>query len=96
MWEYAGIVKSEVSLRKAKNELENLEREFGENEICANKEEYEFLNMLTIAKVIVECALERKESRGSHYREDFPTSSEEEKHSYIRIGAEKNGEVFTS
>ena len=96
MWEYAGIIKSENSVKKAQKELEILEKEFGSKEICTNKEEYEFSNMLTIAKVIVKCALKRKESRGSHFREDFPTASEEEKHSYIRIGAEKNGEVFTS
>ncbi len=96
MWEYAGILKTASSLRKAQSELDSLEKEYGKHEICATKEEYEFYNMLTIAKVIVECALNRKESRGSHFREDYPNTSEEEKHSYIRIGAKNNGEVFTS
>ena len=96
MWEYAGILKTEQSLKTAKEELEKLEKEYGEHQICENKQEYECRNMLTIAKLIVHCASERKESRGAHFREDFPEQSEKEKHSYIRIGAEDNGKIFTS
>ena len=33
---------------------------------------WELGNMLEIAEVIAECALNRKESRGGHSREDFP------------------------
>ena len=96
MWEYAGIFKSEFSLNKAKSELNGLEKIYGEHLVCSNKEEYEFRNMLTVAKLIVDCAMERKESRGAHYREDYPKTSDSEKHSYIRIGAEENGKIFTS
>lgn len=36
------------------------------------REELEFANMLTCALVLAESALAREESRGGHYREDFP------------------------
>ena len=29
-------------------------------------------NLLTVSEAITRCALERKESRGAHFREDFP------------------------
>ena len=37
---------------------------------------WEVQNMLTAAYVITECALRRTESRGEHYREDFPETDE--------------------
>ena len=96
MWEYSGILKTEQSLQKAKNELEDIEKAYGEHSVCMSKDEYEFKNMLTVAKLIVECAMKRKESRGAHFREDYPNTSEKEEHSYIRIGVENYGEIFTS
>ncbi|MNC75181.1 Fumarate reductase flavoprotein subunit [compost metagenome] len=36
------------------------------------REEYEFANMLTCCLLITEAALARHESRGAHYREDYP------------------------
>ncbi len=37
----------------------------------------EFANMLQLAEIVVVSALNRKESRGSHYRSDFPTKNDE-------------------
>lgn len=96
MWEYAGILKSAETLKKAKYELDLLEKEYGNKLICANKEEYEFCNMLMVSKIIVDCALERRETRGSHYREDYKEINEEQKHSIIQKGVQINGEIFTS
>jgi succinate dehydrogenase/fumarate reductase flavoprotein subunit len=36
----------------------------------------EFRNSLTVAEAMVMSALAREESRGSHYREDFPASND--------------------
>jgi len=42
---------------------------------------YELANMVLLARLMVEGALLRQESRGSHFREDFPERSEQwEKH----------------
>ena len=46
----------------------------------------ELTNMLDIAETIVTTALAREESRGSHYREDFPKRNDNDwlKHSVVR------------
>ncbi|MEK7879690.1 MAG: L-aspartate oxidase, partial [candidate division NC10 bacterium] len=38
---------------------------------------YEFRNMVLLGRLMAEAALLRQESRGSHYREDFPQPSPE-------------------
>jgi len=46
---------------------------------------YETCNILTVAPLIARCALAREESRGAHYRSDFPLKNETKspRHSYI-------------
>ena len=96
MWTYAGIIRSKISLSKAKEELQKIEKEFGSHDVCSDRFSYELRNMLICANLIVDCAIHREESRGAHFREDFPLKNEEAKHSYIGIGVENYGEVFTS
>ncbi len=72
MWQNAGIIRDEAKLLKAKSELENMEQQLGYTYKCPDRSNYEMRNMLTTAKLIVEFALNRKESRGAHYRTDFP------------------------
>ena len=38
---------------------------------------YSLTGILTLARAVLTCALERRESRGAHYREDFPETLEE-------------------
>lgn len=72
MWENAGIIRNGEKLNKAKEVLENISKEFSYNYKCPDRSNYEIRNMLTIAKLITSFAINRKESRGAHYREDFP------------------------
>ena len=83
MWNGAGILRSEKTLINAMEQIEELQKEFPRTNKCMNKEEYEFRNMLTVSKLIISSALKRKESRGAHYRTDFPNTLEESKHSLI-------------
>ena len=46
--------------------------------------------MLIVAKIIVNSALNRKESRGAHYRLDYLNTNEECIHSHI---SKKDGEL---
>jgi L-aspartate oxidase len=50
---------------------------------------YELRNIHTVALLIARCALAREESRGAHFRADFPTPRAEfEKHSLVSRGNE--------
>lgn len=76
MWENVGIIRNENNLRKAQKEIEILKKEFGYTDRCWTKEEYELRNLFTVAELVVKFALERRESRGAHYRDDFPNRKE--------------------
>lgn len=78
MWKYAGIVRTEEGLTKGISQLKQLETEIPQGY-------FECRNMLMIAQVVMESALSRRESRGSHYRSDYPKpqKSLENKHQII-------------
>ena len=65
MWEHAGITRDAEGLRNAKRALEAIQARLTPG---ATEE----LNMVETARLIVESALLRRESRGGHYRSDFP------------------------
>jgi L-aspartate oxidase len=71
-WRHAGIVRNAEGLRNGLMLLSRIAEES---------------NLLTVSRIIHECALAREESRGAHYREDFPTTTESKLHSYVRKDA---------
>jgi succinate dehydrogenase/fumarate reductase flavoprotein subunit len=89
-----GVFKNETTLMKALDYTHYLFRHsFGLN--CVNKEVHnnvelasilEFKNALTIAEAMILSALSRKESRGVHFREDYPFKDDKHfnKPSYVR------------
>ncbi len=85
MWDYVGILRDEKSLTNALEEIYKLKLSFPRASKCLNREEYEFRNMLITAELITQCAISRKESRGAHYRTDFPTPLDECIHSCTSI-----------
>ena len=71
---YAGIIRSESTLTEGLKQIAELE-----NQINAPAGEYyaeAARRLITVARLIMEPALMRKESRGGHYREDFPHADE--------------------
>ncbi len=70
LWEYAGIKRHEEGLKQANQEIERLYSQLACGE--DRRAFYEVINMLTVARVIVQAALRRKESRGGHFRCDYP------------------------
>lgn len=70
MWEKVGIIRSRDSLEKARDQLKVWEHLEGES--LFTREELEVRNMFIVARAITQTALKREESRGAHYRKDFP------------------------
>ena len=83
MWDYVGILRDEKSLTKALDSINTLKNNFPRESKCLTEGEYEYRNMLTVAKIIVSCAIKRKESRGAHYRNDYPEMTDKCMHSII-------------
>jgi L-aspartate oxidase len=65
MWRDAGVIRTAAGLRSARLRLADIEKRLPEG---ATEEQ----NLVQTAQLIVEGALRRKESRGGHYRSDFP------------------------
>ncbi len=86
MWNNVGILRTEESLLKALDMIYDLKRRFRRSVKCLNKEEYELRNMICVAQLIVKSALNRKESRGAHYRLDYPNHTEVGNHNCIIKG----------
>ena len=70
MWDKVGILRSEDKLLEAKSRIKELKDNFTRNRKCLNLDEYEYRNMLTVAGLIIEASLNRKESIGAHARVD--------------------------
>ncbi len=90
MWNNVGIIRNEESLLKAKDLISELKNEFKRMRKCLSIKEYEYRNMLTVASLIIDSAIQRKESRGAHARSDFKTTSEISVHSVLEKEVEKD------
>ena len=90
MWNSTGILRDEKSLKTGLQQIEELRHKFSRSGKCLSKAEYEFRNMLTVAALITESALNRKESRGAHYRLDYLQTDEISEHSCF---TKKEGEL---
>ena len=79
MWNYVGIVRSNKRLQRAKRRLQLLKEEIDEYywRVLVSSDLLELRNIVTIADIIVESALLRKESRGLHFTVDFPESDDQ-------------------
>jgi L-aspartate oxidase len=74
MWNYVGIVRTDLRLQRAQHRLENIQREIAEyySSFKTHPDIEELRNIALVAELTVRCALARRESRGIHYSLDFP------------------------
>jgi len=98
MWTLVGVERCEADMQKAYEKIQQLESEFKYTDKCTTFEEYELRNLLCVAKIITSLALKRRESRGGHYRTDYPQTLPEAKHSILKLEKEEkiNDKVFTA
>jgi L-aspartate oxidase len=85
MWNYVGIVRSNRRLSRARERLTLIRHEVNEDywKFVVNRDLIELRNILTVAELIVESAMRRKESRGLHYNVDYPKQAIEARDTLI-------------
>lgn len=90
MWEKVAIVREEKTLNEALGQLQEMQKDLGKLDV-SDKKQYntdlvtalEVINMVEVCILTVKSAILRRESRGAHYRSDFPESDDEWKKSII-------------
>ncbi|MBA7572535.1 Succinate dehydrogenase flavoprotein subunit [subsurface metagenome] len=70
MWDKLGIIRNSSDLKKAQQKISEWKFLF-KSELKTTKD-FELANLIILADLIANSALQREESRGAHYREDFP------------------------
>jgi L-aspartate oxidase len=91
MWNYVGIVRSNKRLERARSRLALLEHEIREDywNFRLTKDLIELRNIAQVAWLVVECAIQRRESRGLHYTIDYPRKDDEHwlRDTFVRRGS---------
>ena len=90
MWEKVAIVRDEKTLNEALKQLQEMQNDLDKLDV-SDKKQYneelltalEVINMVEICILTVKSAILRRESRGAHFRSDYPESLDEWKKSII-------------
>ncbi len=84
MQDLVGIVRVESEMESALGEIAKLKVRAAKAGISGNREynngwhtAIDLDNLLTVSEIITRAAIERKESRGAHFRDDYPDKSED-------------------
>jgi len=74
MWNYVGIVRTTKRLERALHRIDLIQQEIREyyHRSTVTPELLELRNLCVVARLVILCAMQRKESRGLHYTLDYP------------------------
>jgi L-aspartate oxidase len=81
MWQYASLRRDEEGLLQAKSRLQTLYAQLvaiQHDQLEMLAEYTETMNMLQVAELVIVAALERRESRGSHWRSDYQAPDQQD------------------
>ncbi|MFC1864553.1 FAD-binding protein [Chloroflexota bacterium] len=98
MWNKAAIIRNEKELKEALEEIASLKERLHAVSLGSYRELNNTIrlgNMLVVSEIVVRAALLRTESRGAHYRSDYPEENNREWLKNIVI-SKKNGEMSLS
>ncbi len=95
----AGIVRNESDLNSALAQIQQIQKELPSMGIGDRSRDnntnlidfIEFVNTVELSEILLISALNRKESRGAHYREDFPKQSDENFATHSLVWREDDG-----
>jgi succinate dehydrogenase / fumarate reductase flavoprotein subunit len=98
MQDLVGIVRVEGEMESALGEIAKLKARAVKAGIAGNREynngwhtALDLDNLLTVSEIIARAAIERKESRGAHFRDDYPDKSEDWAKYNLRVTKDAGG-----
>lgn len=96
MWEDGGIIREEKRLSLALGAVKEIQKEVSaSSSMLTGKELIDLIELRSAAKVatiILEAALIRRESRGAHFREDFPDQNDAQWQGHLQVHLAPDGE----
>jgi succinate dehydrogenase/fumarate reductase flavoprotein subunit len=98
MWEDGGIIRDEKGLCRALGAVKDIQNEASASSSKSELNGKELLDLIElrsaarVATLILEAALMRRESRGAHFREDFPGQNDAQWQGHLQVHLTPGGE----
>jgi succinate dehydrogenase/fumarate reductase flavoprotein subunit len=98
MWEDGGIIREEKGLSRALGAVKDIQNEASTSSSKSELNGKELLDLIElrsaarVATLILEAALMRRESRGAHFREDFPGQNDAQWQGHLQVHLTPGGE----
>mgnify|MGYP000016350376 FL=1 len=99
MWDDVGISRTKESLLRARKRLQELASQLKQMGVGNIQREYSntwqdwmnLQNLILVSQAVTEAALSRENSRGAHYRDDFPEPGSLEESYYTAVNLDQGG-----